>query len=143
MSVSKICYDPKHPAGFGSVTKLVKASKNKKRDLEKWLPSQNTYTMHKHACKSFPVNPFTVTNIDDVWEMDPAYLSSLAKYNDKYKYLLNVLDAFSRYDWSAPVMAKTGTSIISALDSLFKNRNQSPYNQKRALNLLMQLCKSI
>ena len=29
--LSKVYYDPKHPAGFGSVTKLVEAGKNKKR----------------------------------------------------------------------------------------------------------------
>jgi len=29
MSLGKIYYDPKHPAGFGSVAKLVKASKTK------------------------------------------------------------------------------------------------------------------
>ena len=72
--------------------------------------------------KRFPRNPYTVTNIDDVWEMDLANLSSLSKYNDKYKYLLNVIDIFSRYAWSVPLKGKTGTSITSALKSLFKNR---------------------
>jgi hypothetical protein len=42
MSLGKVYYHPKHPAGFGSMTKLVKASKNKKRDVEDWLSSQNT-----------------------------------------------------------------------------------------------------
>ena len=51
-------------------------------------------------------------------------LSSLAKYNDKYKYLLNVIDIFSRYAWSVPLKDKTGTSITSALKSLFQNRKQ-------------------
>ena len=71
--------------------------------------------------KKFPRNPYTVTNIDDVWEMDLAYLSSLSKY-DKYKYLLNVIHIFSRYVWSVPVKDKTGTSITTALKSLFQNR---------------------
>jgi hypothetical protein len=34
MSLGKFYYDPNYPAGFGSVAKLVKASKNKKRDVE-------------------------------------------------------------------------------------------------------------
>jgi hypothetical protein len=34
MSLVKIFYDPKYPAGFGAEAKLVKASKNKKRDVE-------------------------------------------------------------------------------------------------------------
>ena len=122
MSLGKVYYDPKHAAGFGSVEKLVKASKYKKRDVEEWLAGQNTYTLHKPVRKRFPRNPYTVTNIDDVWEMDLADLSSLSIYNDKYKYLLNVIDIFSRYAWSVPLQDKTGTSITTALKSLFKNR---------------------
>ena len=95
MSLGKVYYDPKHPAGFGSVAKLVKASKNKKQDVEEWLSGQNTYTLHKPVRKKFPRNPFTVTNIDDFCEKYLADLSSLSKYNDKYKHLLNVIDIFT------------------------------------------------
>ena len=107
-------YDPKHPAGFGSVAKLVKATKNKKTDVEEWLSSQNTYTFHKPLPKSFPRNPYTVTNIDDIWEMDLANLSSIAKYNDKYKYLLNDIDVLSRYAWSLPSKEKKTSSFNHA-----------------------------
>ena len=122
MSLGRVYYDPQHEAGFGSVAKLVKASKNKKRDVEEWLSGQDTYTLHKPARKRFPRNPYTVTNIDDVWEMDLADLSSLSRYNDKHKYLLNVIDVFSRYAWSVPLKDKTGTSITTALKILFQNR---------------------
>ena len=77
MSLGNVYYDPNHPASFGSVAKLVKGSKNKKKHVEEWLSSQNTYTLHKQVRKRFPRNPYTVTNIDDVWEMDLADLSSL------------------------------------------------------------------
>ena len=96
MFLGNVYYDPKHPAGFGSVAKLVKASKNKKKVVEEWLSSQNTHTLHKQVRKRFQRNPYTVTNIEDVLEMDLGDLSSLAKYNDKFKYLLNVIDIFSR-----------------------------------------------
>jgi hypothetical protein len=85
MSLGKVYYDPKHAASFGSVAKLVKAGKTKKRDVEVWLSGQNTYTLHKPVRKRFPQNPYTVTNIDDIWEMDLADLISLSKYKDKYK----------------------------------------------------------
>ena len=79
------------------------------------LLGQNTYTLHKPVRKRFPRNPYTVTNIDDVWEMDLADLSSLSKHNNKFKYLLNVIDIFSLYAWSVPLKDKTGTSITIAL----------------------------
>ena len=114
MSLGKVYYDPKHPAGFGSVAKLVRASKYKKRDVEECLTSLNTYTINKPVRKDFPRNPYTVMYIDDVWEMDLADLNSLSQYNYKYKYLLNVIDIFSRYAWSVPLKDNTVTSITSA-----------------------------
>jgi len=50
--------------------------------------------------KSFPEKPYTVTNIDVVWEMDVADLSSLSKYNDKYKYTIKRNRKISPYAWS-------------------------------------------
>ena len=120
-SLGSVYYDPKHAAGFGSVAKLVKASKHKRKDVEEWLAGQNTYTLHKTVRKMFPRNLYTLTNID-VWEMDLADLSSLSKYNDNYKYLLNVIDIFSRYAWHVPLKDKTCTSITTALKSLFQKR---------------------
>jgi hypothetical protein len=35
--------------------------------------------LRKLVRKRFPRNPYTVINIDDVWEMDVADLSSLSK----------------------------------------------------------------
>ena len=72
MPSGKIFYDPDHPAGFGSVAKLASASKTNKGIVNEWLSGQNTYTLHKPVRKRFPRNPYTVTNIDDVWEMDLA-----------------------------------------------------------------------
>ena len=92
-----------------------------------WLSGQNTYTLDKPVRKRFPRNPYTVTNIDDVWEMDLADLSSLSKYNEKYRYLLNVIDIFSRYAWSVPLKDKTGTSIKAALNYLFRDRKTNYY----------------
>jgi len=60
---------------------LVKAGRSNKRDVEEWLTGQDTYTLHKLVGKRFPRSPYMVTNIDDVWEMDLADLSSISKYN--------------------------------------------------------------
>jgi hypothetical protein len=73
---------------------LVKGSENKRRDVEDSLSSQNAYTLLKPVRKLFPRNPYTVTNIDEVWEMDTSDFNSLSKYNDRYNYLLCVIDVF-------------------------------------------------
>jgi hypothetical protein len=51
-----------------------------------------------------------------------ADLSAMAKYNSNYKYLLNVIDLFSRYAWSVPLKHKTGRSVVTALATIFQDR---------------------
>jgi transposase InsO family protein len=63
-----------------------------------------------------------VTNIDDAWEMDLADLSTISRYNVKYKYLLNVIDIFSRFAWNIPLKDNTACSITAFLKFLFQNR---------------------
>ena len=79
MSLGKIYQDPKHTAGFSSAAKLVSVGKSNKKNVERWLSGQDTYTLHKPVRKRFPRNPYTVTNIEDVWEIDLAALGSLSK----------------------------------------------------------------
>ena len=127
---------------FGSVAKLVKAGKINKRAVEEWLSGQDRCTLHKPVRKRFPRSPYTVTNIDDVLEMVLADLRSLSKYNDTYKYLLNVIDIFSRYACSVPRKDKNANPIRVGLKSLFQNTKPISIQPDRVLNLLMQLSSS-
>jgi len=83
MSLGKIYYDPKHTVGFSLVAKLVRAAKSNKRNVEEWLSGKDTYTLHEIVRERFPRNPYTVTNIDYICEMDHEGLRSLSRYNDK------------------------------------------------------------
>ena len=113
----------------------MKASKTNKGIIDECLSVQNTYTLHKPVRKTLPCNPYTVTIIDDVWEMDLADLSSLSKYNEKYRYLLKVIEIFSRYAWSVPLKDKTGTSIKAALKYLFRDRKPITIQSIKVLSL--------
>ena len=35
-----------------------------------WLEEQDAYTLHRPVRKRFARNPYTVTNVGDVWEYD-------------------------------------------------------------------------
>ena len=43
----------------------------------------------------------------DVWECDLMDMPYVIKYNDKYKYLLSVIDVFLKYLHIVPLRAKT------------------------------------
>jgi transposase InsO family protein len=64
-----------------------------------------------------------VFNIDDIWTADlDTSKQSLSKENNGYKYLLNVIDIFSKYAFSVPLKSKHSEAIIEAFDKLFHFR---------------------
>ena len=54
----------------------------------------------------------------DVWEFALMDMRSLIKYKDEYKYLLSVIDVFSKYLHIVTLRAKTGISVSSAFRSI-------------------------
>jgi hypothetical protein len=86
--------------------------------MQKWLLKQDSNTLHRPVRKCFLRNPYTVTNIMDVWECDLIDVQNFSKYNDKNKYLLSVIDVFSIFLHIVPLRAKTGTGVASAFLSI-------------------------
>jgi hypothetical protein len=92
-------YAAERPSGFANLQKLAKASPRgmKTADMQKWLLQQDSYTLHRPVRKRFARNPYNVTNIMDVWECYLLDVQNFSKFNDKYKYLLSVIDVFSKF----------------------------------------------
>ena len=49
-------------------------------------------------------------------------MQAFSKFNRGVKYLLAVIDVFSKYGWLIPLKDKTGKSVASALKTIFKER---------------------
>ena len=49
-------------------------------------------------------------------------MQAFSKYNKGVKYLLTVVDIFSKYGRMIPLKNKTGTEVASALQKIFKER---------------------
>ncbi|DAC81743.1 TPA_asm: integrase [Trichoplax MELD virus] len=82
--------------------------------------------LHKPIRRNFPKRRVRVNGIDDIWSADLVDMQEFAKYNSGYKYLLNVIDIFSKYAWSVPVKDKTGNSIAEAFDKIIKSSHRKP-----------------
>ena len=99
---SNLYYDPAKPSAFATLKKLQEAAREsmlgkKPGEILSWLEKQNTYTLHRPLRRKFPRNPYTVNNLFDVWECDLIDVQAFRKFNDNYKFLLTVVDVFSKY----------------------------------------------
>jgi len=72
-------------------------------------PRGEAEELHKPIRHKFKRRRVFVFNIDDIWSADIRDMQPLSKQNKHYKYLLNVIDLFSKYAYSIP---KSSTAII-------------------------------
>lgn len=114
-----IYYDPKHPAGFASAAKLAKESGVSEKKVREWLKAQPTYTLHRMARKKYPTRSYIVHDIDEQWQADLADVSLIADQNNGYRFILTVIDIFSRYAWARPLKSKSGKEVSDAFRDIF------------------------
>ena len=62
-----------------------------------------------------------VAGIDTQCQADLADLSKLSKSSDKHRYLLCIIDVFSKYAWVVPIKDKTGKTLVIAFKSVLKS----------------------
>ena len=66
-------------------------------EIKAWLEKEDAYTLHMPVRKHFPRNPYTVNKVMDVWESDLVDDKSLSKFNNTDRYLLTIIDVFSKF----------------------------------------------
>jgi len=117
----RIYYDPSHPAAFGGAGRLSKASGIALPAEEQWLQGQSSYTIHRPARKrGYLTRKCRVGGIDHLWQADLADMQAESRFNDGYKYILTVVDVFSRHGWAEPLKSKSPTHIKPAFSKIFR-----------------------
>ena len=82
--------------------------------------------LHKLIIRKFKKRKVYSTFKDNVWSSDLAYMQLISKFNKRFRFLLCVIDIFSKYAWVAPFKDKKVISIVNALQSILKQSNRKP-----------------
>ena len=61
--------------------------------------------------------------MDSIWAADLVDMQSFAKNNKGFKYILMIIDLFSKYGWAFPMKTKTGLEVTKNFEHLFKTQN--------------------
>jgi len=75
--------------------------------------------LHKPVVHHFRKRTVYVSGIDEIWAADLVDMQSFAKDNDGVKYLLTVIDVFSKYGWIVPLNDKSGKSTAAGFMKIF------------------------
>ena len=82
--------------------------------------------LYKPIIRKFKKRKVYSTFKDNIWGADLADMQLLSKYNKGIRFLLCVIDIFSKYAWVVPVKDKKGINIIKAFQSILKQSNRKP-----------------
>ena len=70
--------------------------------------NQLTNEFHKPMRRRFDKRTVFAKQINDIWTADLVDMSPFSRSNKGYKYLLTVIDVFSKYGWIVSLKTKTG-----------------------------------
>ncbi len=123
-------YTPSGLASFsGNLNELSKKTQLSKEKVSRWLNEQLPYNLHKTAKKTYPTRKYMVRTIDEQWQADLVDMQTYERLNKGYRFILTVIDVFSRYAWAKPIKRKTGTNVAEALQSIFEEGRTPHYLQ--------------
>ena len=106
------CFDSKVS---GSGAKLIPQNKQLANEL------------HKPIIRKFEKRKVYSTFKDNIWGVDLADRQLLlGKYNKGIRFLICVIDIFSKYAWVVPLKDKKGRSIVKAFQIILKQSNRKP-----------------
>ena len=82
--------------------------------------SQLADELHKPVRRRFEKRHVFAKQVDDIWAADLVDMSLFSRSNKGFKFLLTVIDVYSKYGWIVPLKNITGKEVASALAKLFK-----------------------
>ena len=107
---SKVASPDKKTVGSGAtkLSSLERVNENIKQANE----------LHKPIIRKFNKRKVYSSFKDNIWGADLADMQLLSKFNKGIKYLLCVIDLFSKYAFAVPLKDKKGISIVNAFQSI-------------------------
>lgn len=75
--------------------------------------------LYHSARKNFPRRSYVMRGINDTFQVDLIEMIPFAKQNRGYKYILMVIDVFSKRAWAKELKNKTGEEVTKAMSLIF------------------------
>ena len=82
--------------------------------------------LHKPIVKKFKKRKVYSAFKDIIWGADLADMQLIGKFNKGFRFLLCVIDIFSKYAWVVPLKDKKGVSIGNAFQKILEPSNRKP-----------------
>lgn len=120
-------YNIQNPAAYTTPDKLYQALKSNKSFkftkyfISKWLRRQDAYTLQRQVRKPKKLPNIRVSGINVQWSMDLMDVQNLSKENDGVRFLLILIDSFSKYLRIVALKQKTAAVVLNGIQQVFES----------------------
>ena len=124
--------DPQVGIGMGIrsfYNKITDKYLNIRRDqVQEFIEKQPSYQLTKPDKK--PINKPIISDYpNERWASDLVDMSTYSKSNRRFRYILTVIDYFTKYVFAVGLKNKTPESIIKGLEKIYHEQSQNTYPQ--------------
>ena len=85
-----------------------------------------TDELHKPVRRNFQKRRVVAYKSNDIWAADLVDMQYYAKTNKGYRYILMIIDVFSKYGWAIPLKKKTGSEMVEVFTQLWDSGEKPP-----------------
>ena len=123
-ALSNINHDTKDFSFLGGVKRLLTRARQlhvtgvKRKTVKEYIQSKQAYTLQKPVRRCFTKYHIYMVRLDAQWQADFADMEGIAMQNNGMKYILTVIDVFSKFAWVVPVYFKNAKAITAAFRQL-------------------------
>ena len=82
--------------------------------------------LNKPIIRKFNKRKLNSTFIDNIWGADLAGMQLIIKFDKGFRFLLCVIEIYSKYGWVIPLKDKKGITITNTFQKIFKTSNRKP-----------------
>jgi L-rhamnose mutarotase len=86
------------------------------------------YELHKPKRKHFPTWSVVMKGPHETYQADLVDMGNLVKWNTNVRYLLTVIDIFTKMGYAEPVKQKTGEEVTAAFEKILNRSGHIPKN---------------
>ena len=81
--------------------------------------------LHKPVIRKFKRRKVKAVKANDIWAADLVEMIPYARKNKGFKYILMIIDIFSKYGWAIPLKTKTGAEVADGFKKVFEEQTPS------------------
>lgn len=85
------------------------------------MKQQIVEELHRSARRNYRRRQFDIRGYNETFQADLVEMIPYAKENRNYKYILTVIDNFSKYAWAYPIKNKSAVETTAAMEKILKS----------------------